>query len=252
MTDDPLHFYRRESLRGDHTAPWYVSSRLEALFRREGVRGRVLDVGCGVGGNQAALAELGLTAFGIDVSETALKELRATHPGTHAAAADGARLPFADGAFDGAVVTEVLEHVSDPGRVLREVARVVRPGGALFVTSPNYANPAGVRKWWRDRRSGRHDWNPWGAHEGGYEAFMTRGRLRGLVSRWFDVLAEEGLDPGLGMTAGLPVFVRWSETPRGRRTIHRLDRSGRLAPDRLVSRWFGMNTALLARRKAPA
>lgn len=45
-------------------------------------------------------------------------------------------LPFTDGSFDGAVCTEVLEHVVDPIAVLREIARVVRPGGRVLVTVP--------------------------------------------------------------------------------------------------------------------
>jgi SAM-dependent methyltransferase len=252
MSNDPLHFYRTASARDDHTAPWYVAARLQELFRRVDIEGRVLDVGCGVGGNQAALAALGLPAAGIDVSERSLKELRANHPGVPAAAADAGRLPFADASFGGAVITEVLEHVADPARVLDEVARVVRPGGALFVTSPNYANPTGLRKAWRDWRSGGHDWNPWEAHKGGYEAFMTRRRLRAVVERGFDVLWEEGLEPGLGLTAGLPVFVRLATTPRGERLLDRIGRSGAFDPDRRVSRWFGMNTALLARRRGGA
>ena len=48
----------------------------------------------------------------------------------------GQPLPFADGVFDGAVCTEVLEHVPDPGFLLRELARVVRPGALAIVTVP--------------------------------------------------------------------------------------------------------------------
>lgn len=45
-------------------------------------------------------------------------------------------LPFGDESFDGVVLTEVLEHCTDPARALREVYRVLRPGGLLLVTSP--------------------------------------------------------------------------------------------------------------------
>ena len=54
--------------------------------------------------------------------------------------ADVTRLPFEDGAFDGAVLGEVLEHVEDDRQALRELARVLRPGGVLALSVP--ADPA--------------------------------------------------------------------------------------------------------------
>lgn len=56
-------------------------------------------------------------------------------------------LPFAADSFDGIVLTEVLEHCADPMRALREVYRVLRPGGLLLVTSPF---------WWPDHHTERY------------------------------------------------------------------------------------------------
>jgi SAM-dependent methyltransferase len=50
--------------------------------------------------------------------------------------ADAARTPFASGAFDAVVCTELLEHVPDPQPVLAEIARVLRPGGIVLITAP--------------------------------------------------------------------------------------------------------------------
>ena len=50
--------------------------------------------------------------------------------------ADAATLPFADAAFDCVIATEVLEHCADPAAVVREVARVLRPGGVALLTTP--------------------------------------------------------------------------------------------------------------------
>lgn len=50
--------------------------------------------------------------------------------------ADARRLPFADAVFDGAICLEVLEHVSDPALVVAEIARVIRPGGTVWLSMP--------------------------------------------------------------------------------------------------------------------
>jgi SAM-dependent methyltransferase len=50
--------------------------------------------------------------------------------------ADGARLPFFDNAFDGVVCLEVIEHVPDPAIVIAEIARVLRPGGRVWLSMP--------------------------------------------------------------------------------------------------------------------
>ena len=50
---------------------------------------------------------------------------------------DVAQLPYPDDSFDGVVCFEVIEHVEDPERVMDELARVLRPDGLLFISSPN-------------------------------------------------------------------------------------------------------------------
>jgi len=50
--------------------------------------------------------------------------------------ADVSDLPFEDGAYDIVLNTQVLEHVKDPGKVCRDLARVLKPGGLLFLTTP--------------------------------------------------------------------------------------------------------------------
>jgi SAM-dependent methyltransferase len=127
-----------------------------AVLRRLGWHGldvprvRVLEVGCGVGYTTCALAEAGVAlAAGVDhMSGAWLDDERArlaARAGGRAElyGADVHELPFPDASFDAVVSFSVFEHVRDPAQVLRENARVLRPGGlALHVVQP-WFGPAG-------------------------------------------------------------------------------------------------------------
>jgi SAM-dependent methyltransferase len=94
-----------------------------------------LDAGCGTGGNLQYLARRG-RAVGVDLSEQALRLSR--QRGSKVARASVAALPFADGVFDGVTSFDVLYHrwVSDDAAAVRELARVLKPGGLLLVRVP--------------------------------------------------------------------------------------------------------------------
>ena len=65
-----------------------------------------------------------------------MAERKSAFPNVHWLGADTNSLPFRSGTFD-ALFAEILEHVADPGAILAEWARLVRPGGVLVVTTPN-------------------------------------------------------------------------------------------------------------------
>jgi SAM-dependent methyltransferase len=93
---------------------------------------RVLDVGCG----SAWLAAHFVNYTGVDGSADAVE--RAVARGRNVLVADvDEPLPFADDAFEGAILKDLLEHVRDPVAVVREVRRVVAPGGRVFASSPD-------------------------------------------------------------------------------------------------------------------
>lgn len=128
------------------TAPEFVGPRHELRERLlldlflSAVPGRkVLNAGAGQGSFSVRLAERGFDVTSVDASRAAVDVLERLAVGT-VAQADVTELPFAGGAFDAAVLGEVLEHVPDDVAALGEVARVVRPGGVLAVSVP--ANPA--------------------------------------------------------------------------------------------------------------
>lgn len=72
-----------------------------------------------------------------DVSSSALKMLQKIHGRGQYVVADAMNLPFVDESFSHVISSEVLEHLEDDRRALKEIARVTRPGGVLIVTFPH-------------------------------------------------------------------------------------------------------------------
>ncbi|MEP6953447.1 MAG: methyltransferase domain-containing protein [Solirubrobacteraceae bacterium] len=112
----------------------------------------LLDVGCASGYYTTRYLVRGGSAVGIDVAESSLTlaRQRASRAGVEARcefrAGDLRSLPADDGSFDVVLATEVLEHVREQEQALRELARVVRPGGTLIVSSPSVLDPLSTRK----------------------------------------------------------------------------------------------------------
>lgn len=246
-TDDPISsHYARHATADDQTSPAVVRMALAEARRVYPLASPVLDVGAGGGANVRDLVGTGQAVIAVDISEGALRRA-----GLHgrSVAADVSQLPFRAGAFPSAVCTEVLEHVADPGAVFAEVSRVLTDQGRLYVTVPNYANLAGLHKVLADRRSGRNDWNPWGAHVGGYEALMTGRRLWRSAAPWFELERVRALDYGQALTGRFRTLDRLATGRMGqavlRRLLPRLHRPG--LP---VLAWHGMHTELVLARRA--
>jgi SAM-dependent methyltransferase len=110
----------------------------------------LLDVGCGPGNTLRRLAPWG-TAFGVEYSETALGVARSRGV-PRLVAGDGVALPFRDGGMDCVIASEVIEHIEDDVAALREIFRLLRPGGMLLLTVPAFMSL------WRshDRVYGHH------------------------------------------------------------------------------------------------
>ena len=113
--------------------------RLELLRRwlPQGFAGRtVVDLGCGGGLLAVPLAREGAHVVGLDLAAKALRAARAQQPERLLAAqADLQELPLAERSADVVLLADVLEHVDDPAAVVAQAARVLRPGGALFVNT---------------------------------------------------------------------------------------------------------------------
>jgi SAM-dependent methyltransferase len=97
---------------------------------------RILDAGCGSGRNMVELTRRG-TVTGVELSETSVELARARDCG-EVLQGSVMQMPFPDASFDLAVSLDVVEHLEDDLGALRELRRVVVPGGVLLVTVPAY------------------------------------------------------------------------------------------------------------------
>ena len=98
---------------------------------------RVLDVGCGRGALALALAPLVREVVGVDRVPELLALARDRAPANaEFVEGDATKLEFADGSFEAAFMTDVIEHVFDPRTVVQELFRVLGPGGKLLISTP--------------------------------------------------------------------------------------------------------------------
>jgi SAM-dependent methyltransferase len=106
-------------------------------------RPRILDVGCGTGANLLMLSAYG-DAEGVDVSEDALAFCRERGL-DHVKQGAGEELPYEDGAFDLVTAFDVVEHMDDDLAGLKEMFRVLRPGGHALLFVPTFMFLWGVQ-----------------------------------------------------------------------------------------------------------
>jgi demethylmenaquinone methyltransferase/2-methoxy-6-polyprenyl-1,4-benzoquinol methylase len=169
-----------------------------------GSEDRVLDVATGTGMVAAALvAHTRCSVVALDQSAEMLGGLRArlvADPGLAAriepVEGQAERLPFDDGAFDALTFTYLLRYVDDPAATLRELARVVKPGGTVANIEFGVPPRAGLRALWRIyTRAGlpllgrvlSREWQTVGAFLGpSIEGFYAANPLPRLVALWED------------------------------------------------------------------
>ena len=184
--------------------------------------GNALDVGCGDGRFCRLLRSEGIAAAGVDPVAAFVEAARARDPGGDYRVARAETLPFDDGAFDLVVSYLSLVDIPDLSRAVDEMARVLRPGGALLVANLASHNTAG--RWLRDeagRRAGYlvddyleerdivQDWKgirivnrhrPLASY---MQAFLAAG----LTLAWFDEPAPAPVDEKARNYRRLPWFV---------------------------------------------
>ncbi|HEY3607463.1 MAG TPA: class I SAM-dependent methyltransferase [Pseudonocardiaceae bacterium] len=97
----------------------------------------VLEAGCGEGYGADLLAGVARRVIAVDYDDTAVAHVQVRYPAVAVVRADLALLPVRSGAVDVVANFQVIEHLGDQGGFLGECWRVLRPGGALLITTPN-------------------------------------------------------------------------------------------------------------------
>jgi SAM-dependent methyltransferase len=117
---------------GDAVPRWPVRQALADDYIPQIAAGAVMDLGCGAGDSVVQFRNVNPSVrwLGVDVEASPEVALR-RRTDAEFVTFDGVHLPFDDGSFDAVYCKQVLEHVREPGPLLAEVARVLRPGGAL-------------------------------------------------------------------------------------------------------------------------
>jgi 2-polyprenyl-3-methyl-5-hydroxy-6-metoxy-1,4-benzoquinol methylase len=134
-TDHDAYFGYMDYLRDRENIQKRLADVLHRVERHQ-PRGRLLDVGCGLGFFVEVAMMGGWDAWGIDLNKHAV-EWANEHVSEHVHYGTVDHLTEPDGSFDCVTMFDVIEHLDDPAGEIREISRVLRPGGLLVVVTPD-------------------------------------------------------------------------------------------------------------------
>ncbi len=191
---------------------WVVRAPLAAWLQAQaseaGTGYRVLDVGCGVKPYYPFFAERAAEYVGVDVVENPAAELLGSVEA----------LPVPDASFDVVLCTQVLEHCDDPAQAVRELRRVLAPGGRVLASTHGvqvyHPSPQDLWRW---------------THEGLRRLFEQNAEWKAVT-----VTPASGTASALAMLLGTYVEIALRRTPLARPPVWLLNRAG-AALDRRVS-----------------
>jgi glycosyltransferase involved in cell wall biosynthesis/ubiquinone/menaquinone biosynthesis C-methylase UbiE len=156
---------------------------------------KILEVGCGDGSDTGLFSSKGVRCISVDydhrVVSVAKERLTQCNGSVALAVADGIKLPFKDCSFDKVSCSEVLEHIPEYKKALKEIHRVLKPGGKVVITVPNRRSLKGIKKGYNsivNKVLNRCDLHP-------YDEWKTRNELKATLQDSGLMVKEElGVD----------------------------------------------------------
>jgi len=196
----PEYYKNFNNIFAHSSVPWQQNI-LKKFLKRIGVKDfhLIADIGSGIGNNVETLSKFTGHITAVDISPAALDALKRKYSGLisdlSVLSADATKLPLDKETFDVVVLTETLEHCENPEKVLSECVRILKSGGSIIVSAPNYLNPAGLWKKVWDSTHQKSTWDAWGNHQDGKENLFTSVKLKGLVkSQKIKTIEDRGGD----------------------------------------------------------
>jgi SAM-dependent methyltransferase len=139
----------------------------------------VLDVGCGTGQLGRLLRSRGHQVTGVELVQEAAEEARSWLHHVERLDIETDPFPFPNASFDAIIFADVLEHLLDPWRILRQAVALLAPGGLIIASIPNVQNIDVVRRLLR----GRWEYRERGIQDFGHLRFFTLHTIRGLFAQ---------------------------------------------------------------------
>ncbi len=224
------HWHAGLGIDAENDTPWHrlVRSHLPV----ESLKGRrILEIGCGRGDFSCWLSlQLNGSAnlVAADFSCTAISKAREYARSLNLAidwqVMDIEQIAYPDASFDVIFSCETVEHVPDPRLALRELARVLKPGGTLFLTTPNYMNAIGLYRGYMRLKG-----TPFTETGQPINNFVMLPRtLRWLRSVGLDIVHAESRGMYLPIPGRPWTEANWLDRPRW------------------LTRWLGLNSFVMA------